>query len=179
MHIETNAEPNKGRHVPQAQESLIGKLLAAPVRPGKLVWIGLRPARDVAMLTPESAVLIAGRGIENDRYHTTRDGARQVTLIASEGLAAIASYLGREMITPELLRRNFVTQGINLNALKGCRFRIGSALLETSGDCAPCSRMEAALGPGGYNAVRGHGGITARILVGGVVHIGDVLTRAD
>jgi MOSC domain-containing protein YiiM len=129
------------------------------------------------MLTPACAVLIAGQGLEGDRYRTASNGARQVTLISREGLAAIASYLGRDHVAPELLRRNFVTEGINLTALKAWRFRIGSALLETSGECAPCSRMELALGPGGYNAVRGHGGITARILEGGDVRIGDAIRR--
>ena len=143
------------------------------------MWIGLRRARDVAMLTPASAVLVSGRGLEADRYRTTSNGARQVTLISCEGLAAIASYLGRDQVAPELLRRNFVTDGINLAALKGCRFRIGSALLEASGECAPCSRMELALGPGGYNAVRGHGGITARIIEGGAVRVGDAIARMD
>lgn len=165
--------------MPPSPGSPLAQLLSAPVRPGKLVWIGLRPERDVAMLTPVSVVLIAGHGLEGDRYRTTSNGARQVTLISREGLLAIASYLGRDRIAPELLRRNFVTEGINLQALKTCRFRAGSALLETSGECAPCSRMEAALGPGGYNAVRGHGGITARIIEGGEVRIGDVITRAD
>ena len=60
-------------------------------------------------------------------------------------------------------------------ALKGRRFRIGTAVLEGSGDCAPCSQMEEALGTGGYNAVRGHGGITARIIESGSVTIGDVV----
>lgn len=158
-------------------DSLLGQLLTAPVRPGKLLWIGLRPARDVAMLTPPSAVLVAATGIAGDRYDTKRDGARQVTLISREGLAAIVSYLGRDEIPPEILRRNFVTEGINLTALKSFRFRIGSALLETTGECAPCSRMEAALGPGGFNAMRGHGGITARVIEGGEVCIGDAIVR--
>lgn len=154
-------------------------LLAGPMRPGKLVWIGLRPGRDKPMLTPAHADLVAEHGLTDDRYETKSNGARQVTLIAAEGLAAIASFLGRERVGPELVRRNLVTEGINLQALKSRRFRIGATLLETSGECAPCSRMEMILGPGGYNAVRGHGGITARILEGGVIRVGDEIARTE
>jgi len=153
--------------------------MAGPMRAGDLVWIGLRPSRKAAMLMPDSALLVAAQGIEGDRYRTQRDGPRQVTLIAAEDIAAIASFLGRKEVAAELLRRNFVTQGINLVALKGRTFNIGSATLEATGECAPCSQMEANLGPGGYNAVRGHGGITARILEGGRVRIGDTLQRLD
>ncbi|MEH2513128.1 MOSC domain-containing protein YiiM [Nitrobacteraceae bacterium AZCC 1564] len=159
--------------------SPLGRLLAGPMRPGELIWIGLRPARRAPIITAQSATLISETGIEGDRYKTSRNGARQVTLIAEEDLAAIASFLGISALPPELVRRNFVTRGINLMALKERRFRIGSAVLETSGECAPCSLMEEALGPGGYNAVRGHGGITARIVEGGRVTVGDAITRID
>jgi len=85
----------------------------------------------------------------------------------------LSSFLGRE-VTPELLRRNLVVRGINLLALKGRRFRIGAdVLLEGSGTCDPCSRMEQNLGFGGLNAMRGHGGITAIVLAGGTVRLGD------
>lgn len=67
--------------------------------------------------------------------------------------------------------------GINLAALKGRRFRLGSAVLEATGECHPCSRMEDILGPGGYNAVRGHGGLTARVLEAGTARNGDALER--
>lgn len=100
-----------------------------------------------------------------------------MTLIAAEDLGAIAAFLGLDTVSPALLRRNFVTSGINLGALKGQRFRIGTALLEGSGECAPCSRMEEAFGPGGYNAVRGRGGITARVVEGGTARIGDLVER--
>jgi MOSC domain-containing protein YiiM len=72
-----------------------------------------------------------------------------------------------------LLRRNLVVTGINLIALKDKQFHVGGALLEYTGLCHPCSAMEATFGAGGYNAVRGHGGITARIIETGVIAVGD------
>ena len=162
-----------------APESPLGQLLAGPMRPGRLQWIGLRPARRAPVLDPASATLIAGHGLEGDHHDSTRSGPRQVTLIASEDLAATAAFLGLREISPAQLRRNLVVSGINLLALKDRRFRVGAALLEGSGECAPCSRMEEALGPGGNNAVRGHGGITARVIEGGDIAIGDVVERVD
>jgi MOSC domain-containing protein YiiM len=47
-----------------------------------------------------------------------------------------------------------LVEGINLLSLKGKQFRIGEAVFEYSGECHPCSRMEEALGAGGYNAMR-------------------------
>lgn len=160
-------------------DSPLGRLLAGPMRPGQLAWIGLRPARRAPVLAQDSAILTAGRGIEGDHYDTSRNGPRQVTLIAMEDLAAIAAFLGLAEVAPELVRRNLVTRGINLLALKDRRFRIGAALLEGSGDCAPCGFMEQNLGPGGYNAMRGHGGITARVVEGGEIRLGDVVERID
>lgn len=102
-------------------------------------------------------------------------GKRQVTLIQAEHLPVIAALAGLETVTPEHLRRNVVVSGLALLALKDRRFRIGDVLLEGTGECHPCSRMEEAFGPGGYNAVRGHGGITARVLEGGLIEVGGLL----
>jgi MOSC domain-containing protein YiiM len=152
-------------------ESSLARLIAAPVRPGSVVWLGLRGTRRAPLLPVVSAVACKGRGLEGDHY-SREDGNRQVTLIEAEQLAAIASHLGRDTVSPLDLRRNVVTSGINLHALKSRRFRVGDAVLEATGECHPCSRMEETFGSGGYNAVRGFGGITARVLEGGLIAVG-------
>lgn len=139
---------------------------------GELKWIGIRPERKAPMIDLHSAEAVAGRGLVGDRY-SSKNGKRQVTLIQGEHLIAIASLLGRAPVSPELLRRNLVVTGINLIALKDKQFRVGDALLEYTGLCHPCSAMEATFGAGGYNAVRGHGGITARIIESGFMVLGD------
>lgn len=158
-------------------DSPLARLLGAPIRPGRLLWIGLRPARRAPMVAVEEAVLAPGSGLEGDRWRGQPGGARQVTLVAAEHLAAIAGFLGLDAVAPERLRRNLVVQGVNLLALKGWRLRIGAAVLEHSGECHPCSRMEEEFGPGGYTAVRHHGGITARVVEGGSIRLGDPVER--
>ena len=157
-------------------DSPLGRLIAAPIRSGEVLWIGIRPQRRQPLLPLTNAALDPEQGLLGDHGQGRN---RQVTLIQAEALSAIAAYLDRATIDPSLLRRNILIRGINLHALKEQSFRLGSAILRTTGECHPCSRMEELLGPGGYNAVRGHGGITARVLVAGHVQIGDAVTRID
>lgn len=162
--------------------SPLARLMATLPRAGRLEWIGLRPARDQPMRAVGSVLAEAGGGLAGDRYATRPGGSgkRGATLIQAEHLPAIAALAGREAVGPALLRRNLVVSGIPLVALRGRRFRVGEVLLEGTDPCDPCSRMEDALGPGGYNAMRGHGGLCARIIEGGVLHIGDaVVALAD
>jgi len=112
-------------------------------------------------------------GLEGDRFQGRAGSTRQVTLLQQEHLSVIASCLQRESVTPDLLRRNIVVSGLNLLALKDKTFYLGEVILEYSGLCHPCSKMERQLGPGGYNAMRGHGGITARVCKAGLICLGD------
>ena len=139
---------------------------------GRVEWIGLRPARRAPMVVVE-AVEANDQGLDGDFFKGPANAPRQVTLIQAEHLTAIGSYLDREAISPELTRRNIVVRGINLLALKEREFQIGSAILFGTGNCAPCSFMEEQLGTGGYNAMRGHGGITARVVRPGTIRLGD------
>ena len=151
----------------------VADLLATLPQVGRLMWIGLSPDRRADITPVEAAEVRIGTGLVGDHHARTGRGKRQVTLVQWEHLPVIASLLHRDTVAPEQLRRNFVVSGVNLLALKDARFRVGEVLLEGTGPCAPCSRMEENFGPGGYNAVRGHGGITARVLAAGTVCLGD------
>jgi MOSC domain-containing protein YiiM len=155
-------------------DSELHRLMTQFPRAGRLRWIGLRPARDVPMREVQSAEVVAGVGLIGDRY-ASGSGKRGVTLIQAEHLPVIAALAGRKTVEPALLRRNLVVESLPLIALKGRRFRIGEVLCEGTEPCDPCSRMETALGPGGYNAMRGHGGLCARILEGGILRLGDTV----
>lgn len=139
---------------------------------GRLEWIGLRTEPRGGMAVVELAEARADRGLTGDHRSRKAGSRRQVTLIQREHLDAVAHLLRREAVPPELARRNLAVSGINVLALKDQVFAIGEVVLEGTGVCEPCSRMEANLGEGGYNAMRGHGGITARIVSGGVLRVG-------
>jgi MOSC domain-containing protein YiiM len=159
--------------------SPLARLLDAPMRPGVVRWIGLRPARQAPMRAMTQAELDPVHGLAGDHYRAAYSGKRQVTLIGDLDLVAIGHCLGLEQVDADQIRRNIVVRGLNLHALRGRRFRLGSAVLEATGDCHPCSRMEDIFGPGGYNAVRGHGGITARIVSAGIVRLDDAICRVE
>jgi MOSC domain-containing protein YiiM len=131
--------------------------------------------------TVAATVALVGIGLADDRLGQRGESelsTRQVTLVQAEHLPVIAGLARVEPINPIGLRRNLVISGINLLALKNAKLMVGVALLEIVGPCQPCSRMEETIGPGGYAAMRGHGGMTARVLVGGPINVGD-LVRAQ
>ena len=143
---------------------------------GRVEWIGVRPARGQLMIAQETVQVLLDKGLEGDRFSGRSGNPRQVTLIQQEHLSVIAACLNRADLPPSLLRRNIVVSGINLLALKDKQFRLGKVVLAFSGLCHPCSKMERELGPGGYNAMRGHGGITARVVAAGAISLNDAVT---
>jgi MOSC domain-containing protein YiiM len=154
---------------------------------GRIDAIFLRPKRDAAALRVDSVIAEVDRGLLGDRSAERAParpggGKRQVTLIQAEHLPLIGAWSGTAPLDPATLRRNLVVSGINLLALRSpfvdqaLHVCIGAeVVLVMTGPCDPCSKMEAALGVGGYNVMRGHGGLTARVLHGGRLAVGDAV----
>ena len=132
------------------------------------------PARRI-----DATVALAKIGLADDRLGKKGEAelsTRQVTLIQAEHLSVIAQLAhlaDGTVIDPVRLRRNIVVSGINLLALRNAKIHVGEAVLEVVGPCAPCSRMEEEVGPGAYAAMRGHGGMTARVITTGTIRVGD------
>ena len=152
---------------------------------GRIDAILLRPGRGQPMLRRRQVQALPGFGLEGDRSAAgTGGGKRQVTLVQAEHLPVLAALLHHDEATDAAdLRRNLVISGFNLLAARTLfpdqplRLRLGAGVvLEITGPCEPCSKMESALGTGGYNALRGHGGVTARVLQGGPLSVGDLVT---
>jgi len=151
----------------------------------KLIWIGVRPARDLAMIAVDVAEVRLSRGLVGDRYGNAarkagvNSGKREVSLIAAEAIATLAARLDVADACDlySKTRRNLVLEGVDLMVLIGRRFYVGDIELEATGECEPCVRMNLAFGPGGFAAMQGLGGLTARVIQPGLLRLGDAVTH--
>ena len=145
-----------------AGQGRVGAILLRPVR--------RKPGRSVQL------AIVTESGLEGDH---ARAGKRALTLIQAEHLPVIAELLGRTDIAAADLRRNIVVSGLNVLALRYQDIQVGDAVVRVHGPCPPCSRMEEVLGPGGYSAVRGHGGVYCEVLEAGSISVGDTVSIVD
>lgn len=144
-------------------------------------------AQDGAAVVPTADAdrvdVVAGKGIVGDRFYgraAHMDAA--VTLIAVEGLEAMAAELGVEPFDPLLTRRNVVLRGAQLAPLLG-----EEIVLESGGDVVrllvgrpanPCAWMDRVLAPGAHAAMRGRGGVRCRVLSDGTLHRGPAVLHS-
>jgi len=115
---------------------------------------------------------VAGRGIVGDRFCDHKENFKgQITFFASEVFGDVCRELGVSGQSPGVLRRNVISVGVDLNALIGEEFVLQGVRFAGVEECRPCYWMDQALAPGAEAALRGRGGLRARILVGGTLRV--------
>lgn len=116
------------------------------------------------------AECVAGKGIRGDRFFEHRENYKgQITFFAQEVFDELCAALGISGKGPEVLRRNVVTRGIDLNSLSGTEFAVQGIRFEAVEECRPCEWMDHAVGPGAWDFLKGRGGLRCRILTSGIL----------
>jgi MOSC domain-containing protein YiiM len=118
--------------------------------------------------------LLAGRGVEGDRYSDLEGAKGQVTFFAEEAWLRLCRELGRDDRAPDVFRRNVLVRGADLNALIGADFEIQGVRLRGVEYCKPCFWMDQAFAPGAFSLLSewGAGGLRAAVLTDGWLSAG-------
>lgn len=151
---------------------------------GVLLHICIADAGSQPMQERAAARLLAGVGIEGDRYATGKGyysklprPDRQVTLIEMETIEAIVRD-HRIALVPQETRRNLTTRGVPLNHLVGRRFRVGEVVLNGERLNVPCKYLDALLGRALFGPLTNRSGLNCTIVQGGVIRPGDAIEPA-
>ena len=132
-----------------------------------------RPAGEHEIIEVDEIRCVAGNGIERDRYFGHKaDYKGQITFFADDevyrDLRAAFAGCG---VDPSAFRRNVITRGLDLNALIGREFEIQGVRFFGTEECRPCYWMDRAFAPGAEEAMRGRGGLRARIVTDGTLRV--------
>lgn len=153
---------------------------------GKIVSIHVAEAKAAPMKARRKAEAAPGYGLKGDRYGQLRgtftktgpDGRNvpdhEITLIESEAIRAVQAEKGIAL-KPGETRRNLVTRGVPLNHLVGKRFKVGRVVLQGLRLCEPCAHLAKLTGKDLIPALLHRGGLRARVIKGGTIHVGDAV----
>jgi MOSC domain-containing protein YiiM len=150
---------------------------------GTVESIHIAPRAEQMPHPVEAVEVVAGRGIEGDRYFRT-DGhgtfhepdkhGQDLTLIEAEAIEGLAADAGIEL-GPGEARRNVVTRGVALNDLVGRRFTVGEVEAVGNRLCDPCNHLEKLTRPGVLKGLVERGGLRADVVRGGRIGVGDAV----
>lgn len=139
---------------------------------GKVLSIATRTKTKAPMDTCSSAQVLFDKGVGNDS-RGLKKGNRQVTVLGLEGWEKACTELSQE-INWTTRRANFLVSGIEFENTTGTLLRIGTCLLEITGELVPCNRMDEQV-EGLTNALvpNWRGGVTCKMVEEGEVNVGD------
>ncbi len=129
-----------------------------------------QPAGEHAILLLDQIECVVGQGIRGDRFFGFKEDYKgQITFFSMEVLEALRHELNLPGAKPEATRRNVYTRGADLNTLIGRTFELQGVRFAGVEESRPCAWMNAALGPGAEQWLRGRGGLRCRILSDGML----------
>ncbi|HEY8932076.1 MAG TPA: MOSC domain-containing protein [Rariglobus sp.] len=142
-----------------------------------------KPADEHPIIGVPEIECVAGRGIRGDRFFDYKpDYKGQITFFAAEIYDELCatllppvsqlSALNAQLPPPSAFRRNVITRGADLNSLIGKQFTIQGVTFEGTAECSPCYWMDQAFAPGTEAALKGRGGLRAKILTDGWLRVG-------
>ncbi|MBR1123167.1 MOSC domain-containing protein [Bradyrhizobium lablabi] len=158
----------------------------APTWSGVIRHLHITPRAFLPMRSMPELNLVAGKGIEGDRYMIGREEGyysskpeegRQVTLFEIETLIALKRDAGIDL-GPEEHRRNVTTEGAPLTHLVGKQFWLGQVLLEATRLSIPCRHIEEVTGKSIFDPLINRSGLNCKILKGGTIRVGDAVRNA-
>ncbi len=133
-----------------------------------------RPAGNNPITPVNEVECVAGRGIRGDRFFDFKEDYKgQITFFSLEVFDALRRELNLPEAQPSATRRNAFVRGVDLNSLVDAEFEIQGVRFAGVEQCRPCRWMDSALGPGAENWLQGRGGLRARILTDGILHVGN------
>ncbi|TVR77790.1 MAG: MOSC domain-containing protein [Saprospirales bacterium] len=144
--------------------------------PATVEWIGIRPKKGSALIEVQKVEATTAEGLVGDHYKG-QSGKRQLTFVLKKDLEYVAHLLGLGKVEPEKTRRNLLLEGLDPEQIKtGQKFRIGDqAIIEITGPCFPCKRMDQTIGSGAEQAMENRGGYTARVIRSGSIGLNDLV----
>jgi MOSC domain-containing protein YiiM len=147
---------------------------------GRVTGIYISPTEGELPEPVDSVRAFAGKGLEGNRYFF-EDGSAPtglaLTLISADAVDDFAGETGVPL-TPQESRRNVATTGIDLNALVGKRFRVGSVECLGVELCEPCTALQAMTYPEVLKGMVHRAGLNADILSDGEISVGDAVSEA-
>jgi len=146
---------------------------------GHVEAINVRETSEAAAVSVQRVRLVSGRGVEGDRYYAPAGAGsgEALTLIAAEALEGLEADTGIRLSAADS-RRQVLTRGIDLNALVGREFTVGSVRCRGVELCEPCAHLQSVTQEGVLKGLVHRGGLRADVLNDGDVAVGDAVTSA-
>ena len=138
-----------------------------------------QPPGTSPLIEKERIACVAGKGLLGDRYFNhAEDYKGQITFFAAEVFERLCTHFGIREKPAGVLRRNVIVSGVDLLSLIGCEFEIQGVKFRGTQHCAPCEWMDVAFAPGAKKFLKENaGGLRAKILSDGELHLGDAQLR--